>query len=788
LIRNYLKIAWRNLARNKVSSFINIGGLAIGMAVSFILLQYVYTEFRFDRFHANSDRIYQVYKNQPRNGEIVTKALSPQPLAATLIKDFPEIENTARVNEFKDILIRYQDKGLKVNTIAADPSLPDIFSFGFVYGYKRDALSDQSSIVLTLSAATAIFGDINPVGRVIRFNDQVPLTVSAVIKDHPVNSGFTFQAIISWQAYLSQQPWMKDVGWDNYSYLTYVLLKKDGDIRHVNAKIKNLVGEHYPADKDIKLFLYPFIHQHLYGDFSNGVNTGGRIEYVRLFLLLAIGILIIACINFMNLSTARSERRAREVGIRKSMGARRISLIKQFIGESLLMAFLAFILSLALMVLLLPVFRDMINIRLNLPYDNVQAWIIALTVTLFTGLIAGSYPAFFLSSFNPVKVLKGQLTKSRATVTPRRILVILQFTFAISLIVSSIFIYKQINYIKDRPVGYNLNGLIEMPAEGSMTDKFESFRQDAVTSGAISDGTLTSGAITTINSSTWEVIWPGQFPGEEKVPIDCIGVTYHFINTYQLELTQGRDFSKERPADSTAILLNEAAIKMMRLKNPLGQQIKWMGTNRTVIGVVKNFVWGSPYEPVKPAIIGFVEGWAGNIALRLNVNRSASKNLLSLQNIYKKYNPSYPFEFRFTDDIFSKKFQNEKLLGSMSISFTCLAIIISCLGLFGLASFSAGQRRKEISIRKVLGASTGNLWFKLSQEFVKLVIISFLMGSIVSWFAIDRWLNQYTYHTSLDLSVFIITLFGSIFICLMAVSWQAIKAALVNPVKNLRSE
>jgi putative ABC transport system permease protein len=788
MLKNYLKIAWRNLLKNKLYSVINIGGLAIGMAVSFMLLLYVYNEFSFDKFNVNNDSLYRVMRNQPSNGEIGTGTATPVPLAPALVKDFPEIDKAARTNWPYDFLVNYKDKALKISTMAADASFLDMFSFDFIYGDKHTALSDPSSVVLTQSGAKAIFGDINPVGQVIKFNSQYPLKVSAVIKDNPQNSTFSFKALMSWQTFEAEQQWIKTSGWGNYSFQTYVMLKSGVQLASINPKLKSLIAHYDPQNKENTLFLYPFARFHLYSDFKNGVNIGGGIDYVRLFLFLAIGILIIACINFMNLSTARAERRAREVGVRKAVGARRFAIVQQFLGESLLMAFLAFIFSLILMILLLPVFNDIINIQLVLPYSNLWAWIEALGATIFTGLIAGSYPALFLSSFKPVKVLKGQLITTKTTIRPRQVLVVIQFTFAICLILSSIFIYKQINYIKDRPVGYDKSGLIEMSLEGSLYKKFESFRLDAINAGAITDGAITSGSITNNGSSSWGITWPGQLPGEDKLPIDQIAVTYHFINTYGLTLTQGRDFAVDRPSDTTGIILNEAAVKLMRLKEPLGQSIKWQGTSRTVVGVVKNFVWGSPYEPVKPAIIGYIKDWAGGIGLRLNPNAPASKSISTLQALYKKYNPEYPFEYKFTDERFSRKFGTEKLLGTMAMGFTCLAIVISCLGLFGLASFSAEQRRKEIGIRKVLGASTGNLWFKLSQEFIKLVLISFVIGSLISWYNIEKWLTKYTYHTSLSIWVFVATMIISLMICLVTVSWQAIKASWTNPVHSLRSE
>jgi ABC-type antimicrobial peptide transport system permease subunit len=460
----------------------------------------------------------------------------------------------------------------------------------------------------------------------------------------------------------------------------------------------------------------------------------------------------------------------------------------QFMGESLLMAFVSFVFALALIIILLPVFGDMIDIKLSVPYTNVFAWITAIGITMFTGLISGSYPALFLSSFRPVKVLKGQVVSNKNTVTPRKILVIIQFSFATCLILSSIFIYKQINYIKDRPVGYDQTGLVEMPYEGAMDKQFENFRRDAINAGAITDAAVTSMSIANNYSSSWGITWQGQLPGEDKIPIDQMACSYHIVKTYGLKLVEGRDFSVEYPSDSAAIILNQAAVKMMRFKAPLGQIVKYQGQNCKVVGVVENFVWGSPDEPVKPAIIGFNKGWTGNIALRLNPKMAVSKSLALLQGLYKQYNPDYPFDYTFTDEAFARKFNQQKLLGAMSTGFTCLAIIISCLGLFALASFSAEQRKKEIGIRKVLGASTGNLWFNLSQEFVWLVLISFCIGAAISLYYMHNWLGQFTYHTSLSLWVFLVTMALSLTICLVTVSWQAVKAALSNPVNSLRSE
>jgi len=789
MLKNYFKIAFRNVLKNKLYSTINIGGLAIGMAVSFLLLLYVYSEFTYNDVHTNADRIFKVLRNQPGEGEVYTSGATPVPLAPAMQKDYPEIERVARTNGTYDILAGYGDINVKVVTMAADPAILDIFTFEFIKGDKRKALADVSSIILTQSGAKALFGNANAIGQTIRFrHNRFAMRVAAIIKDHPKNSSFTFQALIPWEAEVAHQPWIKTSGWGNYSFSTFALLKPGVSAVVVNKKFKDIIKRYDPNNQENVMFLYSWPQLHLHGEFKNGVNTGGAIEYVRLFLYLAIGVLLIACINFMNLSTARSEHRAREVGVRKAIGAHRWSIVQQFLGESMLMAFIAFLLSILVMVLLLPVFRNITGTPIDLPYNNAWAWVAALGVTLFTGFVAGSYPALFLSSFKPIKVLKGQLITTKTTVRPRQVLVVMQFTFAICLILSSLFIYKQINYIKDRPLGYDNKGVLEMDVEGELVTRFEDFRRDAISAGAIVDGALTSGSITNNGSSSWGIYWPGQRPGEEKIPIDQIAVTYHFISTYGLELVKGRDYDMSRAADSSGLIMNEAAVKLMRLKNPIGAQIRWQGDNRTVIGVVKNFIWGSPYEPVKPAIIGYMKDWTGGIGLKLNPAKPASQSLAILTSIYKKYNPEYTFEYKFTDDNFASKFKTEKLLGTMATCFTGLAIVISCLGLFGLASFSAEQRRKEIGIRKVLGANTAQLWLKLSQEFIKLVLISFAIGAAISWYNIDKWLSKYTYHTSISIWVFLITMAISIVLCLLTVSWQAVRAAWANPVKSLKSE
>ncbi|RFZ84483.1 ABC transporter permease [Mucilaginibacter terrenus] len=788
MLTNYFKIAWRNITRHKLYSFINIGGLGIGMAVSFMLLLYVYNEFTFNKYHEKGDRIYQLFRNQAASGELITTNGMSVPIAAAIRKDFPELEKVARTNWAYDNLFGYKNKSLKLEMISADPDFLDIFTIKLLKGKRQDVFSNVQSVIISESAAKALFGTEDPIGKTLKFNTTGTVMVSGLYKDLPENGSFKFKVFGSWAGLEANQPWVKNYSWGNFSFKTYALVKPGIDVARLNAKLAGTIEKYNSADKENKLFLYPFERLHLYSEFKNGVSVGGAIQYVRLFMFLALGILLIACINFMNLSTARSENRAREVGVRKVVGARRFAIVKQFLGESLLMSAVSFVFAIVLVTILLDYFNSIIHKNLAIPYHLPQFWIAATGIILITGIIAGSYPALFLSSFKPVKVLKGLNKTGNATLRPRQVLVTLQFVFATCLILSTILIYKQIQYIKNKPAGYDRNGVIEVSQEGKLYDKFELFRRDAIEAGAIVDGSATSGTISTRNSSSWGITWPGQLPGEDKTPIDQIVTTYHFTNTFGVKMAEGRDFEEGRPSDTLAILMNEAAVKLMRLKSPLGTKVKWQGQDRVVIGIMKDFIQGSPSEPINPLIVGFMKDWNGTANLRLNSRISVSSALSKLEAVYKKYNPEYPFEYKFLDELYGEKFRTEQLLGTLANSFTVLAIVISCLGLFGLASFSAEQRRKEIGIRKVLGATTAHLWYSLSKEFVVLVLIAFVIGAGVSYYFMSDWLSRYTYHTDISPWVFAATILISLLVTLTTVSWQAIKAALSNPVKSLRSE
>jgi len=788
MIKNYFKIAWRNIKHNRLYSFLNITGLGVAMAACFILLLYVHFEMSYDHQNERLDRIYQVYTHFSSNGQLLTNSSTPVQVAGVLKKDFPAVEEAAVASTRGKMLFGINDRLVRLETLAASASLSNIFSFRFLKGSPQYIPADASSVVISRSAAEKLFGNENAVGQTIKYNNDRLLQVAAVMEDLPENASLQFDVLIPWEGLLAEEPWIKEEGWYNYSFTTYLLAKENTDIAALNKGVEGILLK-YDNNKSNKLFLYPFSRVHLYDAFKDGLPDGGRIQLVRLMLIMACSILLIGCINFMNMSTARSVKRAREVGVLKTVGAPRKSLITQFLSESMLMAVIAFIFALALTIVLLPFFNTLLQLKLSIPYDNPIVGLAVTGVILFTGLVAGSYPAFFLSSFRPVKVLKGSIAGvGKASVRPRQVLVVVQFTFAICLILSSIMIYRQVQYVKNRPLGYNNRGLIEFLPEGDLYKNFEVFRREAINANAIVDGTHSGSGINQSFGSTWGVTWPGQLAGEDKMMISQMATGYNFISTMGLSLVQGRDFSEAYPGDSTAVILNEAAVKMMRLEQPLGQTIKWQGANRQVVGVVKDFSYNNPFDLSKPVIIGFKKDWIGNITLRLHPGLPPSVSLAKLDNLLKKMNPGYPFDYRFTDEIFAEKFHAEQMLGNLALAFTVLSVVISCLGLFGLAAFSAEQRQKEIGIRKVLGASIGSIWLHLSREFVGLVGIAFIIGATASVYIMREWLMKFEYHTNVSLLVLMATLALALLICLLTVSFQSIKAATINPVKSLKTE
>ena len=673
-----------------------------------------------------------------------------------------------------------------------DTGFLQMFSFPMLKGNPATALNNIHGMVLTEKAAKSLFGNEDAMGKVVRLKDQGDFTVTGVVKDLPNNTRFDFEFLIS-IANLKYGPG-QDLGWNDNSTPTYVLLKPNANYAAVASRIRTLKQRYAEDAKNMKweLFLYPLDRWRLYSSFTNGVEDGGgRSTFVKLFGIIAVFILLIACINFMNLSTARSEKRAKEVGIRKVVGARKGALISQFIGESVFLALLAGIAAVIIVQLSLPAYNQLTDKKLFIDFGNVYTWMAFTGFILFTGLLAGSYPAFFLSSFRPVKVLKGTFKKANALVTPRKVLVVLQFTFAIILIICTIIVKQQIDYARNRQTGYNKDNLIYQFMTGDIPKNYAMIKNELLSSGIAKSVTKTNSPLTERWSNGWGQDWEGKDPND-KTSFDRYLADEGLGATAGLQFIQGRDFDlKQFPTDSTGLIINESALKVMKFKNPIGKTVKDLGIEWHIVGVIKDFILTSPYEPTRPILICGAKSQFMTfnvVQIKLNGDNPTAQNLKKAEAIFKKYNPEYPFDAKFVDEAYAQKFENEKRQGTLAGLFAGLTIFISCLGLFGLATYMAENRVKEIGIRKILGASLTGITTLLSKDFVKLVIIAFLIAAPLAWWAMHAWLQNYTYRVGIEWWVFALAGLLSVVIALLTVSYQSIKAAIANPVKNLRTE
>ncbi|MEP6467432.1 MAG: ABC transporter permease [Parafilimonas sp.] len=789
MLKNYFKIAFRNLLRNKAFSFINITGLAVGMASAMLILLWIQNEISHDRFYKNADRIYTLNNRDKFNGELWAWNTTPKILVPTIKQEYPEVEQAVRVTNCS-FLFTVGDKHINESGNFTDTSFFKVFSFPLLEGNASTALNQQNNIVITQKLAKKLFGNTDAVGKIIRIDSADNFTVTAVMKDLPNNTSFDFDYLLPWS-------YLKKIGgddsyWGNNSVQSYLLLKPGVSLTAFNNKIKNVTINHTKGSGDsstTQVFAYPLKDMWLYSKSDNGQYVDGRIETVNLFAIIACFILLIACINFMNLSTARSEKRAKEVGIRKVVGAQKSLLIAQFIGESILLAFIAFVFALIIVAISLPGFNNLVGKQLHIDFANGYYWLFALAFIIFSGVLAGSYPAFYLSSYKPVKVLKGTFKASHALVTPRKILVVLQFTFAIALIICTILVEQQIKYAQDRDTGYAGNLLVYTNLNGDINKNFLLIKNELINSGAAVAVTKSMSPVTQRYSDGWGFTWTGSNEDDSKTDFVRMSSDADFVKTLGVHLLQGRDIDIYKyPTDSTAVLLNEAAVKVMRLKNPVGTVIHSDDKNWTVVGVVKDFIYGSPYDKVQQLIVMGPASWFGVMHFKLNPANSTQKDLNFAQNIFKTYNPQYPFDYKFADESYALKFQEQQRTGTLAALFAGLTIFISCLGLFGLATYMAENRIKEIGVRKVLGASVINITTLLSKDFLKLVIISLIVASPIAWWAMSSWLKEYTYRINIEWWVFVLAGFLSIAIALLTISYQSIKAAIANPAKSLRSE
>ena len=787
MFHNYLKIALRNLTRNSVYSFINIVGLAVGIASSVFIFLWVADEYSFDRFHKNYGSIYKLYQSQTWAQGISTNTSMPYRLKEVIKDKTSLIKHVVMTNWGEGNTLQVGDKRLNKLGLSASEDFFKIFSFSIVKGDENSALNDLNSIVITESTAKALFNDQDPINQLIKVDNGRELKVTGVIKDVPKQSFFRFDYVLPFAYYEATQQWVrnsKDV-WDNNSFQMYVQLQPDATEEAVNSSIKNIIRDNNPKAPTAKLFLHPVSKWRLHSNFENGKNTGGLIEYVQLFTAIAIFVLIIACINFMNLATARSESRAREVGIRKSVGSRRKDLIFQFLGESVLITLIASALAMMLVELLLPSYNILVNKNIVINYSNLWLWAIALVWVLVIGIFSGSYPAFYLSAFQPVKVLKGKVNAGKGASTPRKVLVTLQFGFSIFLIIGTIVIYQQVMHVKNRDMGYDRENLIQIWTNNELEKNFQSVRTELVRTGVVKSVCKSNSPITSIFSNN-EVQWAGM-PAGQRAGFSTIATEYDYTETMGIKMLEGRDFSRSFN-DSLSVVINQAAVDFMGIKNPVGQKIKFNNQDLEIIGVISDVVMDSPYQPVEPMTLIFAPGWSSTITVRLNKTEDLKVSLDKVESVFKKLNPNYPFEYRFADKDFEWKFSDINLISRLATIFASLAILITCLGLFGLAAFTAEQRTKEVGIRKVMGASVGSLVLLISKDFSRLVIFGFLISAPIAWWFLNNFLERYPYRISIAWWMLPLAGLSALVLALIIVSTQALKAAVSSPANSLRSE
>lgn len=789
MFKNYVLVTIRNLFKNGFYSFINIAGLAIGITCSILILLWVGDEVSYNKFIPKSDRLYQVWAQAKFDNKVASWTSVPLPTYEAMKTADANIVSAVVTDWGSNHLLTVGETKINKTGYYASEEFLEMFEFPLKYGTAAQVLDDPRSIVISESLAKALFGEEDPINKMIRFDNEHDLKVSGILKDVPSNSTFQFDFLVPYKFREQISDWVRRnmTNWGNYSFQVFVELNDPANHEAAQNKVKMMLQEHGETETKPVFMLYPMQRWRLHSSFDdNGIEQGGMSDYVQLFTIIAIFVIIIACINFMNLATARSERRAREVGIRKSVGSGRAELILQFIGESTFIAFLAFAVALLAAQLLLPSYNSLVQKKLIIDYSSGILWAYSLGMILLVGIISGSYPAFYLSSFQPAKVLKGKPAVGKGASLPRRVLVTMQFGFSILLIIGTIVIYRQIQLVKGRELGYNQENLMAVEYNNETKKLYRTIKLDLLATGAVESVTKSNSQITDINSNNF-LGWPGK-PEDLRVIFTTIATEYDYCKTMGIKVLEGRDFSEEFPSDSMAILVNKAGVDLMNLKDPIGTELPLWGKTRKLIGIVDNVIMGSPYSPVKPMFVILDPEWIDAVTIRLKKTNDLPASIQQVQAVFEKHIPSYPFEYRFADVEFQKKFTTINLTSKLASIFATLTIVITGLGLFGLASFTAEQRTKEIGIRKVLGASVPGLVRLISKDFSILVIASFIISSPLAWWLLNKYLERYTIRTTIDWWIFPLTGLIALVFALTIVSVQALRAAHSNPVKSLRTE
>lgn len=793
MFRSYFKTAWRNIVNDKVYTALNILGLAIGMAVALLIGLWVYSEHSYDKFLPGYEELYQVKMNADNNGEITTYSSTSLALADALRMNIPEIKYVAETDWMGPHGLMAGNRKFYMNGGQVGADFLKMFRYPLLQGNAATVLQQPYSIVLTASTAAALFGNEDPLDKIVRVDNTYDLKVTGVLEDLPANSTFQFKYLIPFSFFEQTTDWVKAArrgGWKENSFQVFAQLQEKASYEKVAVKMKNIAKNNDPS-VNTEIIMQPMKNWHLYSDYKNGKEAGGFIDYIRMFGIIGILVLLIACINFINLSTARSGKRAKEVGIRKALGSRKSHLVMQFLIESVLITFFAFIISIVLVQLALPGFAVLTGRRISIPFLSGTFWCLMMAYVLITGFIAGCRPAFYLSSFRPVKVLKGNLRTGKGGTIPRKVLIVLQFSCSVALIISTIIVYQQMQHAKNRPIGYNISRLMMTNDNEDLSHNYVALKDELLQSGVVESVTKASSPATNIYSHSKIDYWPGKRADETFGSMGTIAIATDYFKTLGMQLKEGRDFLGSVDADSLSVILNEAAVKRLRLKEPLDQSLTWHDTVKLrITGVVKDALMESPFASVEPTMFIYNPAQsAGNtIMYRLTPDADPELVVEKLKQIFNKYSPGYPYNYRFVSEVYAGKFNLELFLGKLAGLFASLSILISCLGLVGLAAYVAEQRTKEIGVRKVLGASVLQLWMLLLKDFMVLVAISCLIASPLAWFFLQNWLQKYAYRINIGIGAFLAAAFIAIFITTVTTSYQAVRTAVANPLKSLRSE
>ncbi|MBT1705248.1 ABC transporter permease [Chryseosolibacter indicus] len=786
MLKNYLTIAVRNIFRNKLFSFVNILGLAFGMCSALVIFLWVNDEIQVDKFHTNINRLYRVMENQHySDGRLFTFASTPGPMAPYIKEKYPEIEKASRLTWEVNNLFRFDDKSFYEPGRYADPDFIEMFSIPFNAGNSSTALNGKNSIVISKSMAEKYFGDEDVIGKILLMNTKTPFTVTGVFADMPKNSSLQFQYLLPFQYFFDEnKSWLDQ--WGNNNIRTYLMLRTDATINNFSAKLKNEVKLHN-EQSNVELFIQPFGDAYLYGDFENGVQAGGRIEYVRIFFIVAVFVLIIACINFMNLSTAQATKRAKEVGLRKVIGAIPHQLFRQFMGESFLTVIIAACLAVLFLIVLLPFFNEITGKALGLNLLDLRIVMIFVAIVFFTAFLAGSYPAFFISEFKPVQVLKGQLKSGNRASVFRRALVTIQFSLSIILIISTAVVFRQMQFMQNRDIGFDRNNVFYAWLDGDVANNLETVRNRLLSLPGIDGVTAASQLPIDIGNSTSNLSWEGKDP-EANILFSVLAVDQDFIQTMKMEMIEGRPFDRNLVTDTANYIVNQKAAEKLGFKDEVaGKDLTLWDRKGKIIGVVKDFNFGSLHNPIEPLILRVPRNDFFCLLIRAKQNETEAA-IRSAEGIWKEYAPGYPFKYSFLNQDWEEFYKAEGQRGKVFNTLAILSIFISCLGLFGLSAFSAERRTKELGIRKVLGASVPGLVQLMNKEFITLVILSAIIGCPLGWYLMSMWLENYAYHVEVGLITLIVAASVCLTIAVITVSYHSLRVASTNPAKSLRYE